>query len=165
MSGNPEKPPEEKKPPEKPKPEIQEIKKECPECKDSKIFKGDEAKLESSKWLSEHLEKNHPEEDPEPDQQYTKKEKKKAFSLICDECGHQVASDTSERTEELLVTHQISHEQESKDSKKEKSKFTGDVALFAFGLALFLVSIGIIVGGVLLYRQKRLDDKTKDDHK
>jgi len=140
------------------------IQKTCPDCKQSKTFEGDTAKQDASIWLAKHLE-THPTDDPEPDVKYSKEEKKKVFSLTCDECGHQVVSDDSKRTEELLATHQISHEREIKLSKKQKSITSGDNILFAVGFALLVVSVAIIVGGILLKRQSSLTDKTKDDSK
>lgn len=159
--------PEEKKFEKKKQSKIEdlEIKKTCPECKEEKIFEGETAKQDASIWLADHLEKKHPEENEPPEKKYSEIEKKKAFALTCEQCGHQVASDDSKRTEELLATHLISHEQESKLKKKEESMFSGDLAIFAFGFALFFIAMSVIVGGIWHHRQKSLKDKTKGNGK
>ena len=163
---------EEKKPDSEPKSEPEPkqdkiilVKKTCPECKEEKTFKGDTAKQDASIWMSEHLEKKHPEEEPEPTDKYFEDEKKKGSALTCERCGHTVVSATLEKAEELLATHKISHEHETNLEKRDKLQVSGDVVMFSVGVVLFIVSIAIIAGALYMSRKNKLDDKTKDESK
>jgi len=145
---------------DKPIGDAQIIIKECPICK---VTFEDKTIQEASQRLADHIAKYHPEPvvQPKPvlDPEIPKEDKKK-FTLECQVCGHLVEQDSKEKLDEIMQTHLLSHDEESKTAIQKKQTDSSNLMIYGIAFLALVISASIVFGGLWL-KSKKSFDKTE----